>query len=183
MAPEFSFRDSATLRRRLEVSSLLALRAVAQSAKLVQQPPRTARLGANRQQCLEADLICNGRNCNSRTATAGTATAELQQPNYNSRESGGELLAPGARQGRKNSCLSLLALPITRTETKAAKAPIGVVAMSFQFSFNTSGCLSTSRDSGCRVMANPSLNRTHCGVPPFGLKKPSPNANPPQWAG
>ena len=30
---------------------------------------------------------------------------------------------------------------------------------------------------------NQSLNRTHCGGPPFGLKNPSPNANPPQWAG
>ena len=92
MAPEFSFRDSATLRHRLEVSSLLALRAVAQSAKLVQQPPRRARRGADRQQCLEADLICNGRNCNSRPATAGTATAELQQPNYNSRTTTAESL-------------------------------------------------------------------------------------------
>ena len=33
------------------------------------------------------------------------------------------------------------------------------------------------------VLANPSLNRTHCGVPPFGLKNPNPNASPPQWAG
>ena len=33
------------------------------------------------------------------------------------------------------------------------------------------------------VLANPSLNRTHCSVPSFGLKKPSPNASPPQWAG
>ena len=33
------------------------------------------------------------------------------------------------------------------------------------------------------VLANPSLNRTHCGVPPFWLKNPSPNASPPQWAG
>jgi hypothetical protein len=30
---------------------------------------------------------------------------------------------------------------------------------------------------------NNSLNRTHCGVPPFGLEKPSPNASTPQWAG
>ena len=30
---------------------------------------------------------------------------------------------------------------------------------------------------------NRSLNRTHCGVPPFGLEKPSPNASTPQWAG
>ena len=30
---------------------------------------------------------------------------------------------------------------------------------------------------------NPALNRTHCGRPPFGLKKPSPNASLPQWAG
>ena len=140
MTPEFSFRDSATLRLRLEVSSLLALRAVAQSAKLVQQPPRRARRGADRQQCLEADLICNSRNCNSRTTTA-----EIQQPNYNSRESGGELLAPGTYHGRKNSYLSVLVLPITSTKAKAAKAPIAVVALSSQFSFNTSGCLSTSR--------------------------------------
>jgi len=34
-----------------------------------------------------------------------------------------------------------------------------------------------------RVTANHSLNRTHCSVPPFGLEKPSPNANTPQWAG
>ena len=33
------------------------------------------------------------------------------------------------------------------------------------------------------VLANPSLNRTHCSVPSFGLEKPSPNASPPQWAG
>ena len=33
------------------------------------------------------------------------------------------------------------------------------------------------------VMANQSLNRTHCSVPSFGLKKPSPNASTPQWAG
>ena len=142
MAPKFSFRDSATLRRRLEVSLLLALRALAQSAKLVQQPPRRARRGADRRQCLEADLICNRRNCNSRTTTA-----EIQQPNYNGGESGGELLAPGTYHGRKNSYLSLLVLPITSTKAKAAKAPIAVVALSFQFSFNTSRCLSTSRAS------------------------------------
>ena len=34
-----------------------------------------------------------------------------------------------------------------------------------------------------RTMPNHSLNRTHCGGPSFGLKKPSPNASPPQWAG
>ena len=33
------------------------------------------------------------------------------------------------------------------------------------------------------VLANQSLNRTHCSVPSFGLKKPSPNASTPQWAG
>ena len=33
------------------------------------------------------------------------------------------------------------------------------------------------------VLANPSLNRTHCSVPSFGLEKPSPNASPPQCAG
>ena len=33
------------------------------------------------------------------------------------------------------------------------------------------------------VLANQSLNRTHCSVPSFGLENPSPNASPPQWAG
>ena len=33
------------------------------------------------------------------------------------------------------------------------------------------------------VWPNHSLNRTHCGGPPFGLKEPSPNASPPQRAG
>ena len=33
------------------------------------------------------------------------------------------------------------------------------------------------------VLANQSLNRTHCSVPSFGLEKPSPNASTPQWAG
>ena len=33
------------------------------------------------------------------------------------------------------------------------------------------------------VLANHSLNRTHCGRPSFGLINPSPNASPPQWAG
>ena len=31
------------------------------------------------------------------------------------------------------------------------------------------------------VMANPSINRTHCGRPPFELKKRSPNATLSQW--
>ena len=168
MAPEFSFRDSATLRLRLEVSSLLALRAVAQSAKLVQQPPRRARRVADRQQCLEADLICNGRNCNSRPATAGTATAELQQPNCNSRTATAELQQPNynsrtttaelqqprvwwrtfgtASAPRLQEFISFVAgVPIKSIKAKAAKAPIVVVALSSQFSFNISGCLSTSR--------------------------------------
>ncbi len=34
-----------------------------------------------------------------------------------------------------------------------------------------------------KLTPNHSLNRTHCGVPPFGLEKPSPNASTPQWAG
>ena len=39
------------------------------------------------------------------------------------------------------------------------------------------------RQAECAVWPNQSLNRTHCGVPPFGLQKPSPNASPPQLAG
>ena len=30
------------------------------------------------------------------------------------------------------------------------------------------------------VLANPALNRTYCGGPAFGLKKPNPNSSPPQ---
>ena len=33
------------------------------------------------------------------------------------------------------------------------------------------------------VRPNRSLNRTHCGVPPFGLENPSPNAATPQRSG
>ena len=40
-----------------------------------------------------------------------------------------------------------------------------------------------TRPNYLSVLANPSLNRTHCSVPSFGLEKPSPNASPPQWAG
>ena len=32
-------------------------------------------------------------------------------------------------------------------------------------------------------ISNHSVNRTHCGGPPFGLKRPNPNASPPQRAG
>ena len=40
-----------------------------------------------------------------------------------------------------------------------------------------------TRASYLSVLANQSLNRTHCSVPSFGLEKPSPNASTPQWAG
>ena len=43
--------------------------------------------------------------------------------------------------------------------------------------------LASTLCSVAKALANPSLNRTHCGVPSFGLKKPSPNASPPQRAG
>ena len=33
------------------------------------------------------------------------------------------------------------------------------------------------------VWPNPAFNRTHCGVPAFGLLKPSPNTSPPQRSG
>ena len=41
----------------------------------------------------------------------------------------------------------------------------------------------TSRLAQSPVGPNRALNRTHCGRPSFGLKKPSPNATLPQWAG
>ena len=37
-----------------------------------------------------------------------------------------------------------------------------------------------SRHSPQAVMANPTLNRTYCGRPAFGLQKPSPNTSLPQ---
>ena len=43
--------------------------------------------------------------------------------------------------------------------------------------------LPPTRANYLSVLANQSLNRTHCSVPSFGLEKPSPNVNPPQWAG
>ena len=50
-------------------------------------------------------------------------------------------------------------------------------------SFNSTGGHPASCVLSGKVLANQSLNRTHCSVPSFGLKKPSPNASPPQWAG
>ena len=48
---------------------------------------------------------------------------------------------------------------------------------------STGPLLKCSAPKGQAVTPNHSLNRTHCGGPSFGLKKPSPNASPPQWAG
>ena len=150
MAPEFSFRDSATLRRRLEVSSLLALRAVAQSAKLVQQPPRRARRGCDRRQCLEADLICNSRNCNRRTATAGTATAELQQPNCNSRTATAELQQPNYNSGT-TTAESLVANFWHRERAKIARVHI-FRCWCTNYKHKSQGSKSTHR-GGCVVVS------------------------------
>jgi len=60
-------------------------------------------------------------------------------------------------------------------------------------SANTAAISNSGALAGLRPMAflggaqslrpNNSLNRTHCGVPSFGLENPSPNASTPQWAG
>ena len=44
-----------------------------------------------------------------------------------------------------------------------------VLALSTATGFNSTGGHPASHVLVGKVMANPSLNRTHCGVPPFGL--------------
>ena len=170
MAHRFCSQSTATLRRRFQVGSSLALRAVAHGAKSVQSvvahsaskhapaptPVITAKVfsiavgGKTRQQ-------------------APCSFAPNRQLTYRLRTRQKSRLAPFASVLRSktrpavkgNAWQSLLSAP-----TK----------VSIILGAGTSQCL-------LRVLANQSLNRTHCGVPPFGLKKPSPNASPPQWAG
>ena len=59
-------------------------------------------------------------------------------------------------------------------KTQAQKATtrnrqLVVLALSTSASFNSAGGHPASCGLVGKVMANPSLNRTHCGVPPFGL--------------
>ena len=55
----------------------------------------------------------------------------------------------------------------TNTETKR-KSTIVVVARFGNYRFNA-GVVGVNIVLGAQALANQSLNRTHCGVPPFGL--------------
>ena len=170
MAHKVGFRISAALRRRLEASSWLALRAVAHSAGSVQSVAVhcTARRASDTSQATEPTIASSTAGGKAMQQAPCSFAPKLQftfrlSTKLKSR------LAPFAfglhRKTRPavkvNGPRSLLSAP--------SKALISVTV-------GTSQCL-------LAVLANPSLNRTHCGVPPFGLKKPSPNASPPQWAG
>ena len=86
---------------------------------------------------------------------------------------------PPKRSGNQNSngsCLARIWLQAARAVQSNRKRIVNS---------NANGLLLTHvwLQAARAVRPNHSLNRTHCRVPPFGLKKPSPNASPPQRAG
>ena len=156
MTHESSFRNSATLRHGLEFGSSLALRAVARSAGSVQSVAAlcTARRASDTSLATEAKVVSVTAGGKAMQQAPCSFAPKLQfnlQRGTNSKSR----LAPFAfgmhRKTRPavkgNGQQSLLSAP--------SKGSIGVAA-------GTSQCL-------LAVLANPALNRTHCGVPAFGL--------------
>ena len=157
MTHKSSIRNSATLRHRLEVGSSFALRAVAHSAGSVQS----------------VAVHC--------AATRASDISQTTEPMIASITAGGKamqqapcsfapkLLFPFRLSTKPQSRLAPFAFVLHRKTRPAVKgngqqsllsAPNKV---SISVTVGTSQCL-------LGVLANPSLNRTHCGVPSFGLK-------------
>ena len=156
MANKTSFLCIATLRKRFQAGSLLALRAVARSAQPVQS---VAAHNATRR---ASDTLAAVDAMNLSVAAGGKA---IQRSPCSVVAS---LLWAGRPQKNAESYLVVAALfphPETLSALKGnlhqpllsapTKVSIGVVAGTLQI-FSA-------------VLANPSLNRTHCSVPSFGL--------------
>ena len=170
MENKTSLLCNATFRSRSQAGSLLALRAVARSAQPVQSV--AAQSAARR----ASDPMAAVDAMNYSVAAGGKAMHRSPCSVV------ANLLWAGWPQVSVESYLVVSAL-FPRPETNSAlkgnlqqplrsapiKVSIGVVACTSQAFF--------------AVLANPSLNRTHCSVPSFGLENPSPNASTPQWAG
>ena len=170
MTHKFSIRNSAALRRRLEVGSSFALRAVAQSAGSVQSV---------------------AAHCAARRASD---TSRATEPTIASITAGGKAMqqapcsfAPKLQfafrlSTKPKNRLAPIAFGLHRKTRPAVKGNGPRLLLSAPSKVSISVAVEASQYL-LAVLANPSLNRTHCGVPPFGLKEPRPNASPPQWAG
>ena len=151
---------TAKLRNGLGACSLHALRAVAQSAIPFQQACRAER----------------SRAC------ARSSMPRLEAA-YKNNYFSGDRSAVKVGPRLVNTERSLSFRHLHAQQQKARADPSVVVAFLVNSRLNSVSGFPTLRGTVGKVMANQSLNRTHCGVPPFGLLKPSPNASPPQWAG
>ena len=156
MANKTSLLCIATLRKRLQASSLLALRAVARSA----QPVQSVAAQSAARRALDTMAAVDAMNYN--VAAGGKAIQRLPCSVV------ANLLWAGRPLKNVESYLVVAALfpqPETLPALKGnlqqpllsapTKVSIGVVAGTSQVFF--------------AVLANPSLNRTHCSVPSFGL--------------
>ena len=156
MAKKINLLCIATLRRRLQAGSLLALRAVARSAQPVQS---VAAQSATRR---VSDTLAAVDAMNHSVAAGGKAIQRSPCSVV------ANLLWAG-RPLKNTESYRVVAALFPRPETLSAskgnlqqpllsaltKVSIGVVAGTLQNLF--------------AVLANPSLNRTHCSVPSFGL--------------
>ena len=156
MAKKISLLCIATLRRRLQAGSLLALRAVARSAQPVQS------VVAHNATRRASDTLAAVDAMNPSVAAGGKAIQRSPCSVV------ANLLWAGRPLKNPESYLVVAALyphPETRSALKGSpqqpllsaptKVSIGVMAGTSQVFF--------------AVLANPSLNRTHCSVPSFGL--------------
>ena len=156
MANKTSLLCNATLRSRSQAGSLLALRAVARSAQPVQS------VAAQRAAMRASDTLTAVDAVNHNVAAGGKAIQRspcsvVANSVWAGRplENAESYLVVAALFPHPETISALkgnLQQPLPSTPTKVS---IGVVAGTSQVLF--------------AVLANPSLNRTHCSVPPFGL--------------
>ena len=137
--------NTATLVERCEECPLFALRAVAQSASPVQQP--AARSAAGRVRSALARFGGAGK-----TGSFSGARSALKV---------------GPRVS--NTERRLLRRHFQARQPKTRKHTLSVVAFFAASKSNSVNGIPSSGSSVRGVLANPSLNRTHCSVPSFGL--------------
>ena len=145
MLETFVTRSNATPGRPGEACSLLALRAVAQSAGPVQQP--AARSAAGR----VPSALARFGGARETVSFSGDRSAMKVGPRMSNTE---RRLRRSRNQARK---------------PKAGRHLLVVVAFVAASKTNSVCGFPSHRGSVFRVLANPSLNRTHCGGPSFGL--------------
>ena len=156
MTHKSSIRSSATLRHRLEVCASLALRAVARSAGSVQSVAVhcTARRASDTSQATEPTIA---------SSTAGGKAMQQAPCSF-----APKLQFTFRLSTKPKSRLAPFAFGLHRKTRPAIKGngprslPSAPSKVSISVAVEASQCL-------LAVLANPSLNRTHCGGPSFGL--------------